>query len=95
MVFFGLSTISYLFGGQVTHRDSLGVEQVIRLHLLPRSLFHSFLYGFAMVAKLQFYQHLFQPFSCNQTHYFEPSCYFLIMTLPVIRSCMARLSLLV
>ncbi len=25
----GLSTISYLFGGQVTHRDSLGVEQVI------------------------------------------------------------------
>ncbi|HMF73539.1 MAG TPA: pirin family protein [Flavitalea sp.] len=26
----GLSTISYLFGGQVTHRDSLGVEQVIR-----------------------------------------------------------------
>ena len=26
----GLSTITYLFGGQVTHRDSLGVEQVIR-----------------------------------------------------------------
>lgn len=26
----GLSTISYLLGGQVTHRDSLGVEQVIR-----------------------------------------------------------------
>ncbi|HSV12268.1 MAG TPA: pirin family protein [Hanamia sp.] len=26
----GLSTISYLFGGQVTHRDSLGVEQIIR-----------------------------------------------------------------
>jgi redox-sensitive bicupin YhaK (pirin superfamily) len=26
----GLSTISYLFDGQVTHRDSLGVEQVIR-----------------------------------------------------------------
>ncbi|HKH61043.1 MAG TPA: pirin family protein [Flavitalea sp.] len=25
----GLSTITYLFGGQVTHRDSLGVEQVI------------------------------------------------------------------
>ncbi|AMM51055.1 pirin [Rufibacter sp. DG15C] len=25
----GLSTVSYLFGGQVTHRDSLGVEQVI------------------------------------------------------------------
>src|SRR3954467_10112981 len=25
-----LSTVSYLFGGQVTHRDSLGVEQVIR-----------------------------------------------------------------
>ncbi|MFX8285698.1 pirin family protein, partial [Acinetobacter baumannii] len=23
----GLSTVSYLFGGQVTHRDSLGVEQ--------------------------------------------------------------------
>ena len=22
----GLSTVSYLFGGQVTHRDSLGVE---------------------------------------------------------------------
>jgi len=26
----GLSTVTYLFGGQVTHRDSLGVEQVIR-----------------------------------------------------------------
>ncbi|RYY90159.1 MAG: pirin family protein [Chitinophagaceae bacterium] len=26
----GLSTVSYLFGGTVTHRDSLGVEQVIR-----------------------------------------------------------------
>lgn len=26
----GLSTVSYLFGGQVTHRDSLGVDQVIR-----------------------------------------------------------------
>src|SRR3712207_3378134 len=26
----GLSTVSYLVGGQVTHRDSLGVEQVIR-----------------------------------------------------------------
>jgi redox-sensitive bicupin YhaK (pirin superfamily) len=26
----GLSTVSYLFGGHVTHRDSLGVEQVIR-----------------------------------------------------------------
>jgi hypothetical protein len=26
----GLSTVSYLFGGQVTHRDSLGVEQTIR-----------------------------------------------------------------
>ena len=26
----GLSTVSYLFGGQVTHRDSLGVQQVIR-----------------------------------------------------------------
>lgn len=25
----GISTVSYLFGGQVTHRDSLGVEQVI------------------------------------------------------------------
>src|SRR6187200_1176454 len=25
----GLSTVSYLFGGQVTHRDSLGVEQLI------------------------------------------------------------------
>ena len=26
----GLSTVSYFFGGQVTHRDSLGVEQIIR-----------------------------------------------------------------
>src|SRR4029077_14957777 len=26
----GLSTVSYIFSGQVTHRDSLGVEQVIR-----------------------------------------------------------------
>jgi redox-sensitive bicupin YhaK (pirin superfamily) len=26
----GLSTVSYLFDGQVTHRDSLGVEQIIR-----------------------------------------------------------------
>lgn len=26
----GLSTVSYLFGGEATHRDSLGVEQVIR-----------------------------------------------------------------
>src|SRR5436309_10875268 len=26
----GLSTVSYLFGGQVTHRDSTGVQQVIR-----------------------------------------------------------------
>ena len=26
----GLSTVSYLFAGQVTHRDSLGVRQVIR-----------------------------------------------------------------
>lgn len=26
----GLSTVSYLFGGQVTHRDSLGVEQIMR-----------------------------------------------------------------
>src|SRR4029078_7521654 len=26
----GLSTVSYLFGGQVTHRDSLGVQQIIR-----------------------------------------------------------------
>src|SRR5436190_20994985 len=26
----GLSTVSYIFAGQVTHRDSLGVEQVIR-----------------------------------------------------------------
>jgi redox-sensitive bicupin YhaK (pirin superfamily) len=26
----GLSTISYLFSGSITHRDSLGVEQVIR-----------------------------------------------------------------
>lgn len=25
----GLSTVSYLFGGEVTHRDSLGVEQII------------------------------------------------------------------
>src|SRR5690554_4407854 len=25
----GLSTVSYLFDGQVTHRDSLGVEQII------------------------------------------------------------------
>src|SRR6478609_4376922 len=25
----GLSTVSYLFGGQVTHRDSLGVKQII------------------------------------------------------------------
>jgi len=25
----GLSTVSYLFGGQVTHRDSTGVEQII------------------------------------------------------------------
>lgn len=25
----GLSTISYLFGGKLTHRDSLGVEQII------------------------------------------------------------------
>src|SRR6188768_2830837 len=25
----GLSTVSYPFGGQVTHRDSLGVEQII------------------------------------------------------------------
>lgn len=25
----GLSTVSYVFSGQVTHRDSLGVEQVI------------------------------------------------------------------
>src|SRR6201989_3432748 len=25
----GLSTVSYLFGGSVTHRDSLGVEQII------------------------------------------------------------------
>lgn len=25
----GLSTVSYLFGGKITHRDSLGVEQVI------------------------------------------------------------------
>lgn len=25
----GLSTVTYLFGGQVTHRDSLGVEQII------------------------------------------------------------------
>ena len=26
----GLATVSYLFGGQVTHRDSLGIEQIIR-----------------------------------------------------------------
>lgn len=26
----GLSTVSYLFGGNVTHRDSLGVEQIIQ-----------------------------------------------------------------
>ncbi len=26
----GLSTVTYLFGGQVMHRDSLGVEQIIR-----------------------------------------------------------------
>jgi redox-sensitive bicupin YhaK (pirin superfamily) len=26
----GLSTVSYLFGGAVTHRDSLGIEQVIK-----------------------------------------------------------------
>jgi len=26
----GLSTVSYLLGGSVTHRDSLGVEQIIR-----------------------------------------------------------------
>lgn len=26
----GLSTVSYLFGGQVTHRDSLGVEMVVK-----------------------------------------------------------------
>lgn len=26
----GLSTVSYLFGGHVTHRDSLGVQQIIR-----------------------------------------------------------------
>lgn len=26
----GISTVSYLFSGQITHRDSLGVEQVIR-----------------------------------------------------------------
>ncbi|RYY56597.1 MAG: pirin family protein [Chitinophagaceae bacterium] len=26
----GLSTVSYLFGGQVTHRDGLGVEKIIR-----------------------------------------------------------------
>jgi redox-sensitive bicupin YhaK (pirin superfamily) len=26
----GLSTVSYLFGGEVTHRDSLGVEQIIK-----------------------------------------------------------------
>ncbi len=26
----GLSTVSYLFSGNVTHRDSLGVEQVVK-----------------------------------------------------------------
>src|SRR6476469_7777783 len=26
----GLSTVSYLFGGQVTHRDSTGAQQIIR-----------------------------------------------------------------
>ena len=26
----GLSTVSYLFDGQVTHRDSLGIEQIIK-----------------------------------------------------------------
>lgn len=26
----GLSTVTYLFGGNVTHRDSLGVEQIIK-----------------------------------------------------------------
>lgn len=26
----GLSTVSYLFDGQVTHRDSLGIQQIIR-----------------------------------------------------------------
>jgi redox-sensitive bicupin YhaK (pirin superfamily) len=26
----GLSTVSYLLGGQATHRDSLGIEQIIR-----------------------------------------------------------------
>lgn len=26
----GLSTVTYLFGGQVTHRDGLGVQQIIR-----------------------------------------------------------------
>lgn len=26
----GLSTVSYLFGGQVTHRDSTGIQQIIR-----------------------------------------------------------------
>jgi len=26
----GLSTVSYLFSGRITHRDSLGVEQIIR-----------------------------------------------------------------
>lgn len=26
----GLSTVSYLFAGQITHRDSLGVEQIIK-----------------------------------------------------------------
>src|ERR1700742_1644511 len=26
----GLSTVTYLFNGEVTHRDSLGVEQIIK-----------------------------------------------------------------
>jgi redox-sensitive bicupin YhaK (pirin superfamily) len=26
----GLSTVSYLFGGTVTHRDSLGIQQTIK-----------------------------------------------------------------
>jgi redox-sensitive bicupin YhaK (pirin superfamily) len=26
----GLSTVTYLFAGELTHRDSLGIEQVIR-----------------------------------------------------------------
>src|SRR3546814_5280534 len=35
----GLSTVSYLFGGTVTHRDSLGVEQEIgRAHVELQSL---------------------------------------------------------